>query len=44
MKSIPRRTFIDLLVVGALVVLSNVVFYGLVAFTIFTVLRWMGVL
>jgi hypothetical protein len=44
MKSIPRRTFIDLLVVGALVVLSNVVFYGLVAFTIFTVLQWMGVL
>lgn len=44
MKPIPRRTFIDLLVVGALVVLSNVVFYGLVAFTIFSVLRWMGIL
>ena len=44
MKPIPRRTFIDLLVVGALVVLSNVVFYGLVVFTIFSVLRWMETL
>jgi hypothetical protein len=44
MKPVSRRTFIDLLVVGALIVLSNVVFYGLVAFTIFSVLRWMGIL
>jgi hypothetical protein len=44
MKPIPRRTFIDLLIVGTLVVLSNVLFYGVVAFTIFSVLRWMGIL
>jgi hypothetical protein len=44
MKPVSRRTFSDLLVVGALIVLSNVVFYGLVAFTIFSVLRWMGIL
>jgi hypothetical protein len=39
-----RRTFIGLVTAGTLLVLSNVLFWGLVTFVILTVLQWMGVL
>jgi hypothetical protein len=44
MKPVMRRTFIGLFTVGIFLVLSNVVFWGLTTFVIFTVLQWMGVL
>lgn len=44
MKPVMRRTFVGLVAVGTLLVFSNVLFWGLTTFVIFTVLQWMGVL
>lgn len=43
MKPATRTALLGLCTVGTLLILSNVLFWGLTTFVVFTVLRWMGI-
>lgn len=44
MKRETSSMFLGIAVIGTLVALANIMFWGLTTFVVFSVLRWMGVL